>query len=69
MFPMAHSYGDHKLRNVNVISYNMIKLSKCGGLHNKAIEQWHIKTKKDKNIWANFRQQLIAEYEKLLAEG
>ena len=37
---MAHPYGYFKLSDVNVISYAMIKLSKCGGIYNKAIERW-----------------------------
>ena len=69
MFLMAHPDGDSKLSNVNLISYAMIKLFKCGGPYNKAIERWKRKTKEDKNIWAKFRQHLIAEYENLLAEG
>ena len=69
MFLMAHPDWDHKISDVNLISYAIIKLSKCGGIYNKAIERWHIKTKQDKNIWANFRQNLISEYEKLLSEG
>ena len=69
MFLMTHPDGDCELRDVNLISYAMIKLSKCGGLYTKAIERWQSKTKEDKNIWANLRQHLIAEYEKLLEEG
>ena len=51
------------------MNYAMNKFSKCGGLYTQAIEQWQSKTKEDKKIWENFRQDLIAEYEKLLAEG
>ena len=69
MFLMAHPDRDCKLRNVNLISYAMIKISKYGGLYTKAIYQWQINTIEDKNIWANLRQHLIAEYEKLLEEG
>ena len=47
----------------------MIKLSNCGGLYNKAVERWHRETKRDKRIRANFCQNLITEYEKLLTEG
>ena len=32
MFLMAHPYGYCKLINVNLISYAITKLSKCGGL-------------------------------------
>ena len=38
MFLMAHPGGDCKLSDVNIISYDMIKLSKCGGLYNKDID-------------------------------
>ena len=38
MFLMAHPGGDFKLSDVNLISYDMIKLSKCCGLYNKYIE-------------------------------
>ena len=40
IFLMAHPDGDHKLSDVNLIRYAMIKLSKCGGLYTKAIERW-----------------------------
>ena len=68
MLLMAHPDGDHELSNVNLISYTMIKLSKCGGLYTRDIERWNIKTKTDKNIWENFHQHLISEYEKMLSE-
>ena len=45
MFFMSHPDGDRKLRNVNIISYAMIKLSKCGGIYTKAIEMWQSNTK------------------------
>ena len=35
MFLMAHPGRDCKLSDVNLISYDIIKLSKCGGLYNK----------------------------------
>ena len=69
MFLMAHPDGDRQLSDVNLISYAMIKLSKCGGLYTKAIERWQIKAKENKKIWANFCQHLITEYENLLVEG
>ena len=50
MFLIAHSYGDCKLIYVNLISYAMIKLCKCGGIYTKAIERWKIKNAADKNI-------------------
>ena len=37
MFLMAHTDRDRKLSDINLISYAMIKLSKCGGLYTKAI--------------------------------
>ena len=69
IFLMVHLYGDHELSNSNLISYAMIKLSKCGGLYTKAIERWQSKTAKEKETWETFCQHLITEYEKLLAEG
>ena len=45
MFLMEHPYGDCELSAVNIISYNMIKLSKCGGLCTKSIKRWQNKTK------------------------
>ena len=68
MFLMAHPGGDCELSNINIISYAMIKLSKCGGLYTKSIEKWQSNTKEDKNIWANLCQHSIAEYEKLLSQ-
>ena len=61
MLHIAHPDGGRKLIDVNLISYNMIKLSKCGSLYTNAIERCKSNTKEDKNIWANFRQHLIAE--------
>ena len=69
MFLMAYPDGYSELSNANITSYAMIKLSMCGGLYTKDIERLHRKTKADKNIWAIFCQNLISEYEKLLAEG
>ena len=68
MLLMANPDGYFELSDVNLISYAMIKLSKCGGIYIKAVEWWQSKTKEDNKIWANFRQRLIAEYEKLLEE-
>ena len=45
MFLMEHPDGDCEIRNVNIISYTMIKLSKCGALYNKGIERCQSKTK------------------------
>ena len=66
---MAHPDGYRELRDVNIISYAMIKLSKCDILYNKAIERLQNKTKEDKKIQANLRQHLIEENENLLEEG
>ena len=60
MFLMEHPYGDHKLSYVNLMSYAIIKLFKCGGLYTQDVEQWQSKTKYEKKIWTNFRQHLIA---------
>ena len=38
-FLMTHLDGDCELRDVNIISYDMIKISKCGGIYTKAIER------------------------------
>ena len=38
IFLMAHPSGDCKLSNVNLMIYDMIKLSKCCGLYNKYID-------------------------------
>ena len=65
MFLMTHPYQDCELSDVNIISYVMIKLSKCGSLYTKSIERWQSKTAIDNNIWGNFRQHLFAEYEAL----
>ena len=40
MFLIAHPDGYFELRNVNIIRYAMIKLSKCGGPNKKATERW-----------------------------
>ena len=47
---MEYTYGDCELDDVNIISYAMIKLSKCGGPYTKAIELWQSKTKEVKKI-------------------
>ena len=38
MLLMEHPYGYHKLRDVNLISYYMIKLTKYDSLYTKVIE-------------------------------
>ena len=63
MLLMAHLDGYHELSNVNLISYVMIKLSRCGRLYTKAIEIWKMKNAADKKIWAKSPKHLIAEYE------
>ena len=45
MFLMAHPDEDSKISYVNIISYTMIKLSKCGSLYTTSIERWQRKTK------------------------
>ena len=69
MFLMAHPGEDREIRDVNLIIYAMNKLSKCVGPYTNSIERWQSKTKEDKKIGANFRQNLIAEYDNLLEEG
>ena len=62
-FFMWNPDGDCEISNVKIIRYDMIELSKCGGLYTKFIDQWQSNTKEDKKIWTNLRQHLIVEYE------
>ena len=68
MFLMAHPGGDFKLSDVNLISYDMIKLSKCCGLYNKYIEMAEKDQRRQEDM-GNLCQHLIKEYEKMLEEG
>ena len=45
IFLIAHPNGDREIRNLNIISYSIIKLSKCGGLYTKAIGHDQCNTK------------------------
>ena len=40
IFLMAHLYGYPELSDLNLISYMLIKLSKCNILYIKTIERW-----------------------------
>ena len=45
IFLMEHSDVYRKLSNVNLISNDIIKISKCGSLYNKDKERWQSNTK------------------------
>ena len=69
MFLMAHTDGDLEISDVNLISYTVIKPSKCGGLYTNPIDRCQKNIKTDKKIWENICQHLISELENVLAEG
>ena len=46
-----------------IIGYALIKISKCGGMHEKALERWNKVLPKNRKKWAIFRKHMINEYE------
>ena len=68
MFLLADRAEDRGLKQAQLISYALIKLSKTG-LYGKAIEKWNARQLKDRKLWADFRAFMIEQYERMLREA
>jgi hypothetical protein len=69
MFLLASPDEGRQLSEVNMIDHALIKLSETGGMYTKALETWNGRPPKDRKTWANFREVMVKQYEKMLAEG
>jgi hypothetical protein len=58
-----------QLSEVNLIDHALIKLSETGGMYTKALETWNGRPARDRKTWAQFREVMVKQYEKMLAEG
>ena len=56
------------LKETQLITYALIKLQGTG-LYTKAIELWQRRGVKDRQSWADFRQFMIEQFERMLREG
>eukprot|EP00978_Attheya_sp_CCMP212_P030013 scaffold108912_cov35-Attheya_sp.AAC.7 len=69
MFLLADAEENQAMTEVQLIKYDLIKLSKTGGLYAKAIEHWNARDPKDRRAWVDFKTHMIEEYEKLLRKS
>eukprot|EP00978_Attheya_sp_CCMP212_P010665 scaffold25948_cov32-Attheya_sp.AAC.3 len=69
MFLLADTEENQEMTEVQLIKYELIKLSKTGGLYVKAIEHWNARDPKNRRAWVDFKTHMIEEYEKLLRES
>jgi hypothetical protein len=69
MFLLASPDEGRQLSEVNLIDHALIKLSETGGMYTKALEKWNGRPPQDRKTWAQFREVMVRQYEKMLAEG
>jgi hypothetical protein len=69
MFLLASPDEGRQLSEVNLIDHALIKLSETGGMYTKALETWNGRPPSDRKTWAQFREVMVRQYEKMLAEG
>jgi hypothetical protein len=69
MFLLASPDEGRQLSEVNLIDHALIKLSETGGMYTKALETWNGRPAVDRKTWAQFREVMVRQYEKMLAEG
>ena len=69
-FLLTNPEEDSQLSEPNLIGYALTKLSKCGGMYEKALKRWSkvIRSNRKKK-WAIFRKHMINEYELKITEG
>ena len=66
-FLLANPAEKMALTDVQLCTHGLIKLSKTGGLYNKATEIWNKKELQERQQWREFKTHYIEEYEKMLA--
>jgi hypothetical protein len=70
MFLLASPDEGHQLSEVNLIDHALIKLSETGGMYTKkTLETWNGRPSMDRKTWAQFREVMVQQYEKMLAKG
>jgi hypothetical protein len=69
MFLLASPDEGRQLSEINLIDHALIKLSETGGMYTKALEKWNGRTPQERKTWAQFREVMVRQYEKMLAEG
>ena len=69
IFLLANPEEYRQLSKPNLIKYALIKLSKCGGMYAKSLEQWNKVIPTNRKKWAIFRKHMINEYELKITEG
>jgi hypothetical protein len=70
MFLLASPDEGRQLSEVNRIDHALIKLSETGGMvYAKALETWNGRPPQERKTWAQFREIMVQQYEKMLAEG
>lgn len=60
MFLLANLEEDHQLKEPQLITFALIKLTNTG-LYVKAIERWSTRDITDRKTWADFRTFMIGE--------
>ena len=68
LFLLSHLEDNISLPDTELINSAIIKINKTG-IYPKELARWNTKAATDHNVWSNFRNHMIAECEKFLAEG
>ena len=68
MFFMSDTTEDCTLKELQLITYAIIKLT-ATGLYTKAIEQWSGLDSADRQQWSQFCPFIIGQYERMLRES
>ena len=66
-FLLANPAEKMELKDVQLCTHGLIKLSKTGGLYAKATKRWNQKELNIRQQWMEFKTHFIEEYEKMLA--
>ena len=64
MFLLASPEEGRQLSEVNLIDHALIKLSETGGMYTKALESWNGRSPRECNMWAQFQEVMVKQYEK-----
>ena len=68
-FLLQNPEEDRQLTQVNLIGYAVIKLSKTGGMYQKALEKWQLRDVDERKSWAAFSKFMVEQYKRLLKLG
>jgi hypothetical protein len=67
--PLGEPDRGRQLSEVNLIDHALVRLSETGGMYIKALEIWNGRTPQERKPWAQFREVMVTQYEKMLAKG